>query len=150
MSLGCRPSGIGRYFLRQIRTNVPLPGSTKQRVVPASAKRSKQLGESRLGGISLGILRVHPHDISVRHRLKKKEENMKASILSVALLIGISVAAWTSEATARRGWRQQDKVRTNCLLQALQSYPVSTAGTKLKAKRSASYKACMTAAGRRP
>jgi hypothetical protein len=74
---------------------------------------------------------------------------MKISVLSIAL-VGILVAASTSEATARRGWRQKDTIRTNCLVQALQRFPASSAGTDMKAKRSASYKACMIAAGRRP
>jgi hypothetical protein len=75
----------------------------------------------------------------------RRDESMKiACMVLIALLVWS--AAWTSEATARRARR--DTVRTNCLVQAVQRFPAATAGAEMKSKRSASYKACMAAAGR--
>jgi hypothetical protein len=92
--------------------------------------------------------KFHPSDISVRHHLGTRGANMKIARMILSALLVWSTIAWTSEATARRGRR--DTVRNNCLIQAMRRFPAATTGVDMKRKRSASYKACMVAAGRRP
>jgi hypothetical protein len=87
---------------------------------------------------------TYPFDIISERRGAK----MKIARMILIALLAWSTIAWTSEATARRGRR--DTVRNNCLMQAVQRFPAATAGADMKSKRSASYKACMAAAGRRP
>jgi hypothetical protein len=75
-----------------------------------------------------------------------KEKNMKiASMLSVALLAGLSATSWASQASAESA--QRDTASSKCISQAQRQFP--RARQRMRS-RTASYKACMTAAGFRP
>jgi hypothetical protein len=70
-----------------------------------------------------------------------------ANKLSLALLVGLSVAAFTSVASAQNMSRRDAAIR-NCIQQAHTQYPRYYAG--VGTDRTYVYKACMTNMGQRP
>ncbi len=65
--------------------------------------------------------------------------------LSIALLAGLSVAAWTSQASAAG----RDAAISRCIAHAQKQYPRAGRPGNMS-NRTSSYKACMFAAGFRP
>jgi hypothetical protein len=70
-----------------------------------------------------------------------------ASMLSVALLAGLSVAMWTSQASAQpAGWAA---AAAKCRAQSQTDYPQATSRAT-RSNRAHLYRACMSNAGFRP
>ena len=70
-----------------------------------------------------------------------------ASMLSVALLAGLSVAVWTSQASAQpAGWAA---AAAKCRAQSQTDYPQATSRAT-RSNRAHLYRACMSSAGFRP
>jgi hypothetical protein len=70
-----------------------------------------------------------------------------ASMLSIALLAGLSVAIWTSQASAQpAGWAAAAK---KCRAQSRNQYP-RTENDSYKRNRAALYRSCLFSAGYRP
>jgi hypothetical protein len=70
-----------------------------------------------------------------------------ASMLSVALLAGLSVAMWTSQVSAQpAGWAA---AAAKCRAQAQSQYP-QTSTRSSRSNRGHLYRACMFTAGYRP
>jgi hypothetical protein len=67
-----------------------------------------------------------------------------ATVLFIALLAGLSVATWTSQASAAG----RDAAITRCITQAQRQFP--TTRRYQTSNRTFSYKACMQRAGFRP
>jgi hypothetical protein len=90
-----------------------------------------------------------PVAIEVATRLAAQEQrrgNMKiASMLLIALLAGLSVATWSSQASAAAG---RDAAITRCIAKAQRQFPTNRRYNM--SNRAFSYKACMHAAGFRP
>jgi hypothetical protein len=69
------------------------------------------------------------------------------SMLSVALLAGLSVAMWTSQASAQpAGWAA---AAAKCRAQSQTDYPQATSRAT-RSNRAHLYRACMSSAGFRP
>jgi len=70
-----------------------------------------------------------------------------ASMLSMALLAGLSFATWTSQASAQpAGWAAAAKI---CRAQGRNQYP-RTENDSFKRNRAERYRACLFARGYRP
>jgi hypothetical protein len=70
------------------------------------------------------------------------------SMLSVALLAGLSVAIWTPDASAQSpGWA---KAAAKCRAQARAQYPTARESEGMRNARARSYQACLAGMGYRP
>jgi hypothetical protein len=69
-----------------------------------------------------------------------------ATTLSIALIAGLSVSTWTSEASAKQSKR--DAAMAKCIQRAERQYPRND-GTQ-RQQRTAVYKDCMVSAGVHP
>jgi hypothetical protein len=70
------------------------------------------------------------------------------SMLSVALLAGLSVAIWTSDASAQSpGWAN---AAAKCRAQARAQYPTARESEGMRNARARSYQACLAGLGYRP
>jgi hypothetical protein len=75
---------------------------------------------------------------------------MKIAItLSVALAMGLSVAMWTSDASAQQppGWAAAAK---KCRAQGRAQYPTARESEGMRSERARAYQACMAGLGFRP
>jgi hypothetical protein len=71
-----------------------------------------------------------------------------ASTLSVALVIGFSVAMWTSAASAQSpGWAA---AAAKCRAQARAQYPTAREFEGVRSSRAHAYRACLFSLGYRP
>jgi hypothetical protein len=72
-----------------------------------------------------------------------------ASVLSVALLTGLSVASWTSHASAQQppGWAAAAK---KCRAQLRAQYPTARESEGMRSARARGYQACLAGLGYRP
>jgi hypothetical protein len=71
-----------------------------------------------------------------------------ASVLSVALLAGLSVAIWTSDASAQSpGWAAAAK---KCRAQGRAQYPTARESEGMRSARARAYQACLAGLGYRP
>ena len=72
-----------------------------------------------------------------------------ASILSMALLAGLSVATWTSQASAQQpaGWAA---AAAKCRAQLRSQYPTAREAESVRSSRAKAYRACLFARGYRP
>jgi hypothetical protein len=72
-----------------------------------------------------------------------------ASTLSVALLAGLSVAMWSSHASAQQpaGWAA---AAAKCRAQARAQYPTARESQGMRTSRARSYQACLAGLGYRP
>jgi hypothetical protein len=71
-----------------------------------------------------------------------------ASTLSVALLTGLSLAMWTSHASAQSaGWAA---AAAKCRAQARAQYPTARESEGMRSARARSYQACLAGLGYRP
>jgi hypothetical protein len=74
---------------------------------------------------------------------------MKITSISVALLAALSVAIWTSDASAQQpaGWAAAAK---KCRAQGRAQYPTSRESEGMRSERARAYQACMAGLGYRP
>jgi hypothetical protein len=71
-----------------------------------------------------------------------------ASVLSIALLAGLSVATWTSHASAQlAGWAAAAK---KCRAQVRAQYPTARESEGMRSARGRAYQACLAGLGYRP
>jgi hypothetical protein len=71
-----------------------------------------------------------------------------AGTLSVALLVGLSVATWTSHASAQSpGWAA---AAATCRAQVRAQYPTAPESEGMRSNRGRAYQACMAGLGYRP
>jgi hypothetical protein len=72
-----------------------------------------------------------------------------ASKLSIALLAGLSVAVWTSDASAQRppGWAA---AAAKCRAQVRAQYPTARESEGMRGARARAYQACIAGLGYRP
>jgi hypothetical protein len=71
-----------------------------------------------------------------------------ASALSIALIAGLSVATWTSQASAQpAGWAAAAK---KCRAEGRAQYPTARESESTRSNRAKAYRACLFTAGYRP
>jgi hypothetical protein len=72
-----------------------------------------------------------------------------ASLLSVALLAGLSVAIWTPHASAQQpaGWTA---AAAKCRAQVRAQYPTARESEGMRSARARAYQACLAGLGYRP
>jgi hypothetical protein len=72
-----------------------------------------------------------------------------ASTLSITLLAGISVALWTSDASAQQppGWAT---AAAQCRAQVGSQYPTAEESEGMRGERAKAYRACLFGLGYRP
>jgi hypothetical protein len=72
-----------------------------------------------------------------------------ASMLSITLLAGISVALWTSDASAQQppGWAT---AAAQCRAQVGSQYPTAEESEGTRSARARGYRACLAGLGYRP
>jgi hypothetical protein len=72
-----------------------------------------------------------------------------ASVLSITLLAGISVALWTSDASAQQppGWAA---AAAQCRAQVGSQYPTAEESEGTRSARARGYRACLAGLGYRP
>jgi hypothetical protein len=78
-----------------------------------------------------------------------KEIDMKIAGISVALLVGVSVAIWTSDASAQlpAGYAAAAK---KCRAQGRAQYPTARESEGMRNERARAFNACMAGLGYRP
>jgi hypothetical protein len=74
---------------------------------------------------------------------------MKIAGISVALLVGVSVAIWTSDASAQQppGWAA---AAAKCRAQGRAQYPTARESEGMRSARARAYQACLAGLGYRP
>jgi hypothetical protein len=73
---------------------------------------------------------------------------MKISTLSIVLLAGLSVAIWTSDASAQSpGWAA---AAAKCRAQVRAQYPTARESEGTRSSRARAYQACLAGLGYRP
>jgi hypothetical protein len=74
---------------------------------------------------------------------------MKIASISVALLVGVSVAIWTSDASAQQppGWAA---AAAKCRAQGRAQYPTARESEGMRSARARAYQACLAGLGYRP
>jgi hypothetical protein len=73
---------------------------------------------------------------------------MKIASISMALLAGLSVAIWTSDASAQSpGWA---KAAATCRAKLRAQYPTARESEGMRGARARGYQACMAGLGYRP
>jgi hypothetical protein len=72
-----------------------------------------------------------------------------ANMLLITLLAGISVALWTSDASAQqpRGWAA---AAAQCRAQGREQYPTARESEGMRSERGFAYRACLAGLGYRP
>jgi hypothetical protein len=107
--------------------------------------------QERANGDNLGqaVVRASPQS-NVGVGPSQRRRNMKiASTLSVAFLAGLSVATWTSLASAQQppGWAA---AAAQCRAQVGSQYPTAEESEGMRSERARAYQACRSASGARP
>jgi hypothetical protein len=71
-----------------------------------------------------------------------------ANMLSIALLAGLLVVTWTSQASAQpKGWAAAAK---KCRAQGRAQYPTARESEGMRSERARAYQACLAGLGYRP